>query len=375
VPPTGGSHLRIYRWTRPSLSFGRNQPARGRYDPHALRPWGWRWSAAPPGGGRCSTTGNSPTPWWCPSRPGSAPPGMPAFCQEVLPAVDAWVAGLEQPTGSGTGERRWWGDRGDPRRHERPGLADYTANQHQLFVNLMSLVRLDEALEPQPYLAESWELSRTETELTFHLRDDVYWHDGTPTTARDVEFTYLRATDPATGLPQRGLLDQLRPGPEGVEVVDDHTVRFRLQPHAEFLDPWRAHLHHARAPPGGCPPAELRQHPFGTRCPVGNGPFVFAEHRQDESWTFVPEPRLPRGLGGPPYLERYVYRVIPEPTTLLTELLTENLDVYIAPLPDQAPRSRPPPPRRVPGFPFRSYVFVGGTPGAPSWPTPGCAGP
>ena len=45
---------------------------------------------------------------------------------------------------------------------------------------------------------------REGTELTFTLRDDVYWHDGHRTDAYDVEFTYLRATDPATAYPNLG---------------------------------------------------------------------------------------------------------------------------------------------------------------------------
>jgi lipoyl(octanoyl) transferase len=46
----GEATLRIYRWTRPSLSFGRNQAAGGRYDPHALRSLGVEVVRRPTGG-------------------------------------------------------------------------------------------------------------------------------------------------------------------------------------------------------------------------------------------------------------------------------------------------------------------------------------
>lgn len=46
----GEATLRIYRWTRPTLSFGRNQSARGRYDPHALRSLGVDAVRRPTGG-------------------------------------------------------------------------------------------------------------------------------------------------------------------------------------------------------------------------------------------------------------------------------------------------------------------------------------
>ena len=60
---------------------------------------------------------------------------------------------------------------------------DVNQRQHQQYVNLMTLVQVDEALEPIPWLAESWEVSEDGTALTFRLRDDVLWHDGEPTTS------------------------------------------------------------------------------------------------------------------------------------------------------------------------------------------------
>src|SRR5262249_29131884 len=51
------------------------------------------------------------------------------------------------------------------------------------------LVGLDPKLEPVPVLAASWDRSADGTELTFHLRKDVTWHDGKPFTADDVVFT------------------------------------------------------------------------------------------------------------------------------------------------------------------------------------------
>jgi peptide/nickel transport system substrate-binding protein len=44
--------------------------------------------------------------------------------------------------------------------------------------------------------------------------------------------------------------------------------------------------------------------------------------------VFEANPRWPRELGGRPYVDRLVYRVIPEPATLLTELETGGVDLY-----------------------------------------------
>lgn len=48
--PEGEGILRIYRWSRPTLSFGRNQPAKGRYDPFAAEAMGVDVVRRPTGG-------------------------------------------------------------------------------------------------------------------------------------------------------------------------------------------------------------------------------------------------------------------------------------------------------------------------------------
>ena len=115
----------------------------------------------------------------------------------------------------------------------------YESTQHQNFVNLMTLIQYDEELNPVPYLAESWEMSEDDTEITFHIRDDVYWHDGERTDAYDVAYTFQRAIDSETGFPNTTYWMYWDRGPGGVEVVDSFTVKFRLRPHADFIDPWR----------------------------------------------------------------------------------------------------------------------------------------
>ena len=92
---------------------------------------------------------------------------------------------------------------------------------------------------------------------------------------------------------------------------------------------------------------------------MGNGPFIFVQHRQDASWTFQANPAFPAGLGGRPFLDRYIYRIIVDPTTLLTDLLTENIDVHIAPNPDQVPAILDSDALDLKVYPQRQYVFVG----------------
>ena len=132
-----------------------------------------------------------------------------------------------------------------------------------------------------------------------------------------------------------------------------------MQPHADFIDPWRATSIMPEHLLEDVPSNELSQHPYGTVCPVGNGPFIFVQHRQDASWAFQANPAFPEALGGRPYLDRYVYRTILEPTTLFAELMTAGLDVYIRPTPDQAQAIIDSDAVDLRAYPFRDYVFVG----------------
>src|SRR5437867_5661192 len=73
-----------------------------------------------------------------------------------------------------------------------------------------------------PSLATSWKtLDDTTWEVT--LRHGVRFHDGTPFTARDVKASFDRVLDPEKKLTARGNHVKIK----SVEVVDDHTVRFR----------------------------------------------------------------------------------------------------------------------------------------------------
>jgi peptide/nickel transport system substrate-binding protein len=237
--------------------------------------------------------------------------------------------------------------------------SDYNTNMIQREMLFMPLVKYDENAEPAPWLAASWDTVRIapdSLELTFHLRDDIFWHDGEPTTARDVLFTYERALEPATAFPNRASFDLWDPR---AELVDDHTIRFRLRPHADFFSIWYetpimpAHLL------ADVPPAELANHPYGTTSPVGNGPFRFVRRLPNQEWVFEANPDFPEALGGRPYLDRVVYRVIPEQTTLLTELLTGRIDVYPMPAPNQTEQLERGRGVRLLSSPYRSHTHIG----------------
>jgi peptide/nickel transport system substrate-binding protein len=229
------------------------------------------------------------------------------------------------------------------------------AREIQQFMLFVPVLHYDENFEPVPAHARSWEVSPDTTLLTFHLRDDLHWHDGVKVTAADLKLAYDLARVPDTGFPNTAFWTHYGEA----EAPDSFTFHIRMRPHAEFLDPWRRFYAVPGHILGDVPPAQLRAHPFSHREPVGNGPFRFVNRVEGQSWTFEANPDFPPELGGRPYLDRIVYRNIPEPTTLLTELLTGRIDFYAAMLPaqaDQVERSRN---TRLIYYPDRSYVLIG----------------
>lgn len=217
----------------------------------------------------------------------------------------------------------------------------------------LPLVQYDEKLEFEPRLAHSFELLG-DTGVIFRLRRDVRWHDGRPTTAHDVEFTFTRIKDPATGFPNGEYFSNWH----GVEVIDSFTVRFSFEPHAEplaglpFTPIMPRHLLDT------VPPAAMRNASFNKR-PVGNGPFRFVSYRANDRWVFEANEDFPEELGGRPYVDRLVWRVVPENAAKLAEVVSGQVDLAVAVLADQMAELDARPGLRALVRPSRSFVFVG----------------
>ncbi|MFN8574889.1 MAG: peptide ABC transporter substrate-binding protein [Gemmatimonadaceae bacterium] len=197
------------------------------------------------------------------------------------------------------------------------------SRQVQRYVLLVTLVRLDSLLRPVPYAATDWAWSSDQRALTFTLRQDLRWHDGMPTTAQDVAFTYEAARDPASGSPRAAELSTL----DSVRVLSPARVRFYFAVPTVGVPTVFAEL--ALAPEhllGSVPRAELRRASYNT-APIGNGPFRFERRDAGRRWIFVRNPAFPADLGGPPRAQRLVVTLVDEPTTKFAGLVAGDLDV------------------------------------------------
>jgi peptide/nickel transport system substrate-binding protein len=239
------------------------------------------------------------------------------------------------------------------------GLGDLNPITTTLFLSgqiseellFMPILRRNQDLQPEPALAKSWEIDSDSTALTLHLRGDVFWSDGVRVTAHDVKFTYELGKSPELASTWTRYL----PYYGEAEVVDSLTFRVRMRPHADFLEAWvkPALPRHLLQ---DVPPAEMRKHHFSVE-PVGNGPFIIVSRTAGEELILAANPSFPEDLGGRPYVDRIVYRFIPESSTRLTELLTGRVH-FIEVEPQQLERIERSMTSRVISYPMASYSYI-----------------
>ena len=178
------------------------------------------------------------------------------------------------------------------------------------------LVRLNIELEVEPVLAESWNQLDDYT-WRFYLRDDVYFHNGDHFTAKDVEFTLLRALDSPAVSHIVGEID-----PEGIVIVDDYTIEITTTvPFAPFLVnftlPGMSILNER---------AILEVDGEINLNPVGTGPFKFNEWHPGDYISLVKNENY---HGTNATLEEIIFRVVPDQTTRMISLEVGDIDLAL----------------------------------------------
>lgn len=202
-----------------------------------------------------------------------------------------------------------------------PLYTESSIGQEITHLVLLGLADLNENLEFEPELASSWEHSPDNLKLTYHLRKDAFWSDGVPITAEDVKFTFDLLQDTVVASPHQGVADFIRK----VTVEDSFTVTF------EFTEAYPTEIFDTAGEIlpkhilGNADRSALREHPFG-REPVASGPFKLKRWLTQQVIELVPNEKY---FEGRPYLDRVVFKVVPNNMNLLTQLKTGEVDVVI----------------------------------------------
>ena len=228
---------------------------------------------------------------------------------------------------------------------------DYDTGQALRFMLFMPLVRLDEDLNYAPHMADSMWMSEDGLTLSFRVREGLTWHDGTPVTADDVVWSIEMYMNPDLAFANAQYFQFV----DRVEKADERTVTFHFtEAHSDALmdfvdwEPMPKHLLE------DVPADQMRNAPFN-RQPVGNGPFRFVSWTANQEVVFEANPDF---VLGRPHLDRVVFRIIPEQTTELTELLTGGVDLIRAVQPAESERVKNSDAARLLTYQSRSYTYL-----------------
>lgn len=162
---------------------------------------------------------------------------------------------------------------------------------HQLF---NTLVEVNDSLQLVPSLAKSWDISTDRLIYTFHLRNDVFFHDdvafatgkGRKLTAVDVVYSLLRITDKKVASPGAWIFNGRVDSVEAFTAIDDSTFQLKLQrPYNPILGILSMQY---------CSiVAKEAVEKYGTdfrRHPVGSGPFQFVAWEEGQALVLKKNP-------------------------------------------------------------------------------------
>jgi peptide/nickel transport system substrate-binding protein len=175
-----------------------------------------------------------------------------------------------------------------------------------------------QGVEVIPDLARSWELEDGGKTVIFHLAENVKWHDGTPFSSADVEFSINRIMNPPEGVisPRQGIVRSLV---ESVEATDPNTIVLNGLGASGLLVPLWSNGWNAMVPKH-----ILEADPVDgiKSIMVGTGAFILKEN----TTTFFRFERNPDYFQKDlPYLDEIHINVITDPQTVANQVLAERI--------------------------------------------------
>lgn len=196
-----------------------------------------------------------------------------------------------------------------------PILASDSASHGVAGLIYNGLIKYDKDLKIVGDLAESYQISPDGLTIIFKLRRTVSWHDGKPFTSRDVLYTYRVIVDPKTPTAYSEDFKQVA----SVTAPDSFTIVVRYaKPYAPALASWGVAILPSHLLEG----QDITKSPLA-RKPVGTGPFRFKEWLAGQKVVLEANKEY---FEGRPYLDRYVYRMIPDTSTMYMELKAGGVD-------------------------------------------------
>lgn len=178
-----------------------------------------------------------------------------------------------------------------------------------LFNVFEGLVKPDSDGNLVPAVAESYELSEDGSKITFKIRKNVKFHDGSTVTAEDVKYSLDKCADAGSGAPLVPAFSNIA----SVNIVDADTVEVVLvQPDTGFI----SYMTSAITPAANADKEDTD--------PIGTGPYKYVSWAPQES--FVVE-KFNDYWGTPANIENVTFKICANPDTLVTDLEGGSIDM------------------------------------------------
>jgi len=213
----------------------------------------------------------------------------------------------------------------------------FARNQNALWmINQVfnGLVQIDSNLQIMPCIAKSWEISADGLSYTFHLRDDVYFHDdplfsagkGRKVVASDFAYSFYRLIDPEVASSGSWIFSDKVKDSRSFSAPSDTTFRIRLS------KPFPAFMNLLTTQYCSVVPREVVEH-YGRDFrshPVGTGPFRFRYWKEDEILVLLKNENYWENVNGKrlPYLDAIKVTFISDKQSAFMSFLKKELDYF-----------------------------------------------
>jgi len=168
-------------------------------------------------------------------------------------------------------------------------------------------------------------ISRDGRAYTFRLRPGLQWSDSAPLDARDVDYSWRTWMTKGLIVNNTAGFDHIK----SADVSRDHlSITFHLtSPYAPFLAVWVDQVMPLpRHILGKLTATGLNTSRFTLQPTVASGPFMVAARKAGDSITVVRNPRYYRAAEGLPYLDKIIFKIIPDQVALANALDAHEVD-------------------------------------------------
>ena len=167
-----------------------------------------------------------------------------------------------------------------------------------------ALIWLNEKLEPQPDLADSWTISPDGLKYEFKLNKNAKFHDGSPVTSADVKFTIEEVAGKYNSL-SAGIFKAI----DRIDTPDANTLVLNMKGASAVMMLSLGLGGMEIVPKKLYEGSDPRNNPRNSN-PIGSGPFKFKEWVKGDHVTLVRNDDYYRP--GLPYLDQFISKIIPD---------------------------------------------------------------